>query len=87
MIMKIGQIVLSKKGRDKGKAFIVMAAEGEYVFLADGKLRPLTKPKKKKVRHIQPTNTVVDLVTATGGLKNADLKKWLAAFVKKECVC
>ena len=83
--MKIGQIVFSKSGRDKHKIFIIMAVEGEYAFLADGKLRPLNKLKKKKAKHIQLTNTIVDM-TASGGiaLKDADIRKWLKAFVNKE---
>ena len=83
--MEIGQIVFSKSGRDKGKIFMVMAVEGEYAFLSDGKLRPLNKLKKKKAKHIQPTNTIVDIFveTVSGGmeLKDADIRKWLKAFM------
>ena len=32
-------IVRSDAGRDKGKLFIVMAVQGEYLLLADGKSR------------------------------------------------
>ena len=83
--MELGQIVFSKRGRDKGGVFVVMAVEGEYVFLADGNLRPLCKPKKKKIKHIQPTNTVIEFKQLSGGLKDADIRKWLLAYRKKEC--
>lgn len=43
-----GQIVFSKCGRDKGRAFIVYDFNEEYVFIVDGDLRKLEKPKKKK---------------------------------------
>ena len=82
--MKIGQVVFSKCGRDKGRSFVVMMIEDEYVFLADGQLRPLNKLKKKKTRHTQPTNTVLDLASATGGLKDADIVKWLATFNRQD---
>jgi ribosomal protein L14E/L6E/L27E len=90
--MQIGQIVFSKKGRDKGRAMVIISVEGEYVFLADGQLRPLNKPKKKKARHIQPTRTIIDEVNAistvnnglqtaaAGGLTDADIRKWLRSF-------
>ena len=90
--MEIGQVVFSKCGRDKGRAFVVLAVEGEYVFLADGDLRPLDKPKKKKARHTQHTNTVVDLSTGKisggkhaerGGLMDADIRKWLLEFKRR----
>lgn len=82
--MEIGTIVLSKRGRDKGRSFVVIAIDGEYTFLADGNMRPLCKPKKKKTKHIQPTNTVLGFFKTQehlpGGLKDADIRKWLNAF-------
>ena len=84
--MKIGQIAFSKSGRDKGKVFIIMAIEGEYAFLTDGQLRPINKLKKKKFKHIQPTNTIIDLAVSGGILKtkDADIRKWLKVFMNNE---
>lgn len=80
----IGQVVYSKSGRDKGLAFIVTASEDEYVYLADGRLRRLEKPKKKKHRHVQPTNTVLaDIQAKLGapaGLLNAEVRKALEPY-------
>ncbi|MCL1925274.1 MAG: KOW domain-containing RNA-binding protein [Defluviitaleaceae bacterium] len=56
--IQIGQIVFSKQGRDKGKAFIVTSIEENFVFLVDGKLRKIINPKKKKLMHIQRTNYI-----------------------------
>ena len=79
--MTCGQIVFSLRGRDKGKVMIVTAIDGEYVYLVDGKLRPLTKPKKKKAKHIQITNSIVDLTPPHGRvLQDADIRKYLAGF-------
>lgn len=84
--MTVGQVVISKRGRDKGRAMIVINAnnldildkEGEYVYLVDGVVRTLSKPKKKKVKHVQPTNTVVDLeCCGLRGLQDADIRKLL----------
>lgn len=49
----IGDIVYSKAGRDKGKYFIVMATEGEYVYISNGTTRKSDKPKKKKTKHLK----------------------------------
>lgn len=54
----LGQVVLSKRGRDKGRAFVIVSIEGEYLFLVDGSMRTLEKPKKKKAKHVQLTNEV-----------------------------
>ncbi len=48
-----GMLAKSKQGHDKDKIFLIIKEEGEYVFLADGKIRTLEKPKKKKRKHVQ----------------------------------
>ena len=40
-------------GHDKGKLYIIMEEEDEYVYLSDGRLRTVDKLKKKKKKHIQ----------------------------------
>jgi len=52
--------VKSAAGRDKGK-FMVIAdfSEDGFCLLADGKERKLEKPKKKRLKHIKFTNTVI----------------------------
>ena len=76
-----GQVVYSKCGRDKGGAFIVISAEGDYVYIADGKLRKLENPKRKKLKHIQATKYVFaeikEKVMNEGYLLDADLRKAL----------
>jgi len=80
MWIKAGQVVFSKMGRDKGKAFIVINVQSEYLFLVDGKLRTLNNPKKKKVKHVQPTNHVCNLQTDGRALQDADIRKQLAVL-------
>ncbi|WP_315118748.1 KOW domain-containing RNA-binding protein [uncultured Clostridium sp.] len=58
---QIGKVVYSKAGRDKDKFFIVTGVlDEQYVSIADGSLRPIEKPKKKKIRHLVFTNTIAD---------------------------
>ena len=47
-----GMFAVSKAGHDKGRMYIIMKEEGEYVYLADGKTRTIENPKKKKKKHI-----------------------------------
>lgn len=49
-----GMFARSKAGHDKDKLYIILKSEGEYVYLTDGDLRPLSKPKRKNRKHIQP---------------------------------
>lgn len=50
----IGSFAKSKAGRDKEQIYVIINEEAEYVYLADGKNKLLTKPKRKKKKHIQP---------------------------------
>ncbi len=59
-----GMFAVSKAGHDKGRMYIILKEEGEYVYLADGKLRTVENPKKKKKKHVQPVKTGVDQVLA-----------------------
>lgn len=84
--MTEGTIVFSKAGRDKGRAMVVLHSEGEYLFLADGDLRPIENPKKKKTKHIQPTHTIINLQPKDGrDLQNADIRKEVKFFVQRRC--
>jgi len=57
----IGQFVKSKAGRDKDKIFIIIdIVDDLYVLIADGDLRKVEKPKKKKIKHLSKFNLVSD---------------------------
>ena len=49
-----GMFARSLAGHDKGKLYIVFAADEKRVLLTDGKLRPVGKTKNKNRIHIQP---------------------------------
>ncbi|MCL1996060.1 MAG: KOW domain-containing RNA-binding protein [Defluviitaleaceae bacterium] len=85
--MSVGQIVFSKQGRDKGLPFVVMSTKENYLYLADGKLRKIENPKKKKVMHVAKTN-YIDTTLAFGivnneHIKNSDIRKAIENFIGK----
>ena len=51
--LTISDVVVSTAGRDTGKWFYVIDEDQTYLFLANGKDRPLDKPKQKKRKHVQ----------------------------------
>ena len=53
--IETGRAVCSTAGRDKGKRLVVLKVDGEYAYAADGDLRRVEAPKKKKMRHIKAT--------------------------------
>jgi len=76
----IGQFVRSKAGRDKDRVFIVMKVIDEkYVLIADGDLRRIEKPKKKKIRHLtvinQVSESLKDKLSGDGKINNAFVRR------------
>lgn len=80
----IGQIVYSKSGRDKGRVFLVVSIDGEYLYLVDGDLRKLEKPKKKKQKHVQIVNkidyNIKEKLKDNAYLKDSDIRNALQAY-------
>lgn len=60
-----GRIVKVIAGHDKDLFMVITAVEGDFVFLSDGKTRKLDKPKKKRLKHLRFTNTVIDTADLT----------------------
>ncbi len=59
-IRMIGQFATSKAGHDKGRLYVVVAQEDDFVYLSDGRLKGPDQPKKKRRKHIQPINARVE---------------------------
>ena len=79
-------IVYSKAGRDKGKPFVVISLENElFALIADGDLRKITKPKRKKIKHLKltgkSTEFLKDKLKDSAEVTNRELKKAIADFI------
>ena len=76
-------IVISEAGRDSGKAFYVLAVDGDYVLLSDGKVRTVEKPKRKKIKHVRFAaridSHVAEKIRSGDRLLNSELRRDLAA--------
>ena len=51
-MFEIHQAVISGSGRDGGSLLAVVAVDDEYVYVCDGKRRPLDNPKRKNPVHL-----------------------------------
>lgn len=72
-----GTVVISKAGRDKGRALAVVGGEDGYVLVADGKERPLGRPKRKNPLHLAATKKTVE----TEGISDKALRRALLEAV------
>lgn len=86
--LNVGQIVISKSGRDKGRVFIIVEIiDVQYVYIADGKLRKIETPKKKKIKHLQHTKRIselsVDLKNSKESVSNSMIFQEIEKFLDK----
>ena len=80
----IGKFATSKAGHDKTKLYVIIKEDSEYVYLADGDLKPFEKPKKKSKKHIQIINRVDETIQnklETGQIiYNEDIKRAIKLY-------
>ena len=51
--INISDVVVSTAGRDQNTMFYVIGTDDQFLLLANGKDRPLDRPKRKKRKHVQ----------------------------------
>ena len=78
------QIVFSLAGRDKGRLFLVMETEPNFVYLVDGKLRKIESPKKKRRKHVEyaglPGERILTKLNSGEKVLNSEIRRALAEF-------
>lgn len=75
---EVGSFVVATAGHDSGECYIVQKKESEYVFLVDGRIRTLDRPKKKKVIHMRKLNYIDEDLAAkvkAATVKNEEIKR------------
>lgn len=81
----LGQLVISRAGRDCGRPMVVVRADGaRFVWVSDGDLRPVARAKRKNVRHVEPRRAVWEMVAAGRVPADAELRGWLASMMDLE---
>lgn len=79
-----GTIVKSIAGRDSGHLLCVIGWEDKFALVADGKERPLERPKKKNPNHLAP---LLQLPPITWELRgNKALRKALNRLTERKSV-
>ena len=85
-----GNVVISKKGRDKGRFFVVLyTLDAVYAFLTDGDTRKLDHLKKKKLMHLSSVPVRLPELIALyekNQLKDSDVRRALES-VRAERKC
>lgn len=80
---KVGQVVKSLKGRDKGEVMIIVEVlNSSLVMVANGKSRPLSKPKLKKSKHLQIYNKIIEDFSLNPLFNDSNLRKLLKSYIE-----
>lgn len=76
---EVGMLAKSLAGHDFGKLYVIIKVDSEYVYLVDGIIRTVDKPKRKKKKHVQVIReiqqTVVDKIQNNQVIQNEEIKR------------
>jgi len=71
-----GMLAKSKAGHDEGNVYIIVETDKDFLYLADGKIRTLDRPKRKKRKHVQPILKKYNVSGADDTAIKRILKEW-----------
>ena len=87
MEIQKADIVRSLAGRDKERLFIVLETDDKFALLADGKIRRLEKPKRKKIKHLSFAGTSESIAAKKlrqdKKVTNNEIRRALAEFASE----
>lgn len=75
---KIGSFVVATAGHNSDQCYVIFLMDSEYVYLVDGRIRTIDRPKKKKKIHVRMLDlfdqTLTDKVIDKT-VKNEEIKR------------
>lgn len=80
---EIGMLSVSRAGHDIGNVYVIINKDDEYVYLVDGKIRTLDRPKKKNIKHIQTikkTDEDLSNKIKSSKIQNEDIKRAIKLY-------
>lgn len=79
MGLEAGMLARAKAGHDRNCIYVIISVNDEYVYLADGKLKPVCRPKKKNRKHVQP----IMCVRCESVTDDSVIRKTIKEFLKE----
>lgn len=81
-----GMLARSKAGHDKKNIYVILREDDAYVYLVDGKVRTIEKPKKKNKKHIQIIKKF-RMESEENILSDMEIKRMIKAYRKNTDNC
>lgn len=60
-VFKKGMLVKSLRGHDNGIVYAISSIEKDFLYLVNGEERTIDRPKKKRIKHVQRMNKIINL--------------------------
>lgn len=83
-----GKLAKSLSGHDKDSIYVIVKEEAACVYLADGKLKPVERPKKKNKKHIQIINRlpkeITEMLPQHREFRNEEIKRAIKLYQNSE---
>ena len=80
----MGKLAISKSGHDKGQLYVIVGEDERNLYLADGVLKTIDRPKKKNKKHVQPIlripAEVEAILSSEKELKDLEMKRALKCY-------
>lgn len=86
MSIKPGDFVIANAGKEKGKCFVVLSVENQFLYLCDGKNRKVSNLKKKKIKHTTYAGEASESICCnlqSGDITNKQIRSALSKFKSK----
>ena len=85
-----GLLAYSLAGHDKDQIYIIIKEENEYVYLVDGEIRTVAKPKVKKKKHIQvihhKDDSLMEKLVKDMPIRNEEIKRIIKLYKRSKKV-
>ena len=85
-MINIGDIVVSTAGHDRGEYYLVIECDKDFIYVADGRLKTLDKPKKKNIKHVSrlgKSDEFIDIRKSDNNFNDVKLKYLLKKWRSK----
>ena len=85
-MINIGDIVVSIAGHDRGEYYLVIECDKDFIYVADGRLKTLDKPKKKNIKHVSrlgKSDEFIDIRNSDDNFNDVKLKYLLKKWRNK----
>ncbi len=80
------KLAVSRSGHDKDSLYVIIKEEANLVYLADGRLKPIERPKRKNRKHIQIIKNLPKDITEVftqENFRNEEIKRAIKLYQKQ----